>query len=174
MKIFIGTYNIASQLNDWEYGFKKNGCKVSIGSFGNHTHLVSGDFDYLITDHYFKSTIIKSPVFNKMYNEFLYKIHGSYRRKLLRKLVKEYDVFLFIWESILDNFEDFEIIKAAGKKIVVVFVGDDIRWQPAMKQEFRMHGMLPLEYHNYDYSLNALNRKLMYLRKAERYHEKIL
>ena len=173
MKIFIGTYNIASQLNDWEYGFNKNGCKVSIGSFGNHTHLVEGEFNYLISDYYFKKTIINSPVFNKIYNEFLYKIHGSNRRKLLRKLVKEYDVFFFVWESILDNFDDFEIIKAAGKKIVVVFVGDDIRWEPAMKQEFRMHGMMPIEYTNYDRTINALNKKLMYLRKTEKYADLI-
>ena len=94
MKIFLGTYNIASQLNDWRLGFQSNDCKVSIGSFGNHTHLVSGDFDYLISDQYFNRTIINNSYINKSYNDFLYKIHGSYRRKLLKKLVKTPFVFL--------------------------------------------------------------------------------
>ncbi len=173
MKIFLGTYNIASQLNDWKYGFEKNSCMASIGSYGNHTHLVNGSFDYLISDHYFSKFKFKTPHFDEIYNKVSNKLHGNKRRRLLNKLVKEYDVFFFVWESILDNYEDFEIIKNAGKKLIVQFVGDEIRWEPAMKQEYKSLEMIPIEYDDYEYSKSALNKKLAFLRKTEKYADLI-
>jgi hypothetical protein len=128
MKIFIGTYNIASQLNDWKYGFEQNDCYVRIGSYGSHTELVSGDYDYLLK--------YKEGKKNKFFSFLLSKTDQKRRRQFLKKMVKEFDVFFFVWEGILDDFEDFEIIKHAGKKLIVQFVGDDVRWEPASRQEF--------------------------------------
>jgi hypothetical protein len=165
MKIFIGTYNIASQLNDWKYGFEHNDCYVRIGSYGSHTELVSGDYDYLLK--------YKEDNKNKFFSFLLSKSDQKRRRQFLKKMVKEFDVFFFVWEGILDDFEDFEIIKHAGKKLIVQFVGDEVRWEPAARQEFEKYQKPIIEYDNYDYSLKELNKKLSYIRKAEKYADLI-
>ena len=65
-------------------------------------------------------------------------------------------------------------MKKKGKRIITLFVGDDVRWEPAMKQEYKSCGMPIYEYENYDYSINSLNKRLLFLRTAEKYSDIIL
>jgi hypothetical protein len=174
MKLFIGTVNIASQLNDWKFGFESNGCNVAIGSYGNHSNIIKGTYDILITRKgNYKLPLIRSYTLDRIINNYLFKENKDYRRKLLKKLVKEYDVFFFIWSSVLDGYEDFEIIKDAGKKIIVQHVGDDVRWAPAATQEFEIWGFRPIEYDNYNYNTDNLESRLGFLRMSEKYADLI-
>lgn len=172
MKIFIGTVNIASQLNDWKVGFERNGCKVLIGSYNNNSNLVTDSADIKITK-YHNYKITRSYTLDKIVNMSMDIIYGDARRKLLFRLIKDYDVFFFIWNSLLDNYEDLKIIKDAGKKIIIQFVGDDIRWYTTMKQEFVRNGLTPIEYDAYDHSVVNLNQKLTYLRNCEKFADLI-
>ena len=121
--------------------------------------------DYNISQYPFKyfSGIRPRKLQKALQNRF--NIHG----KLWRKAVKECDTFIFLWNTFKKDFSDLEELKKLNKKVIVVFVGDDIRWYHSMKQDHELHGFKPLTYDKYDHSINNLRNKLNFLRKAERY-----
>lgn len=169
-KIFIGLCDIASFIDDWDYGFKANGCYTLKGSLNYQYPIQSSKLDFIIKKAqdkvcYFKPGRISvklKPWWDKQVKNYYF-----------RKCVKECDTFVFFWDTFNPDKSDFKILKANGKKIITIFVGDDIRWQPAMQQEFRRYNLPIVEYKDYDYSCSALNAKLQFLRTAEKYADLI-
>jgi hypothetical protein len=168
MKVFLGTVNIASQLDDWKIGFEKNGCNVTIGSTGNYSPIVEGKNDILISKKY-KSSLFKSYTINKIWEKTVSFFRGDERKRVLNNLIKTHDVFFFIWSGILDDCGDFEIIRKAKKKLIVQHVGSDVRWPNALNHELAKYGLLPIELRNFNSYEVTLNEKLLFLRKAEKY-----
>lgn len=94
--------------------------------------------------------------------------------RVFRKAMRECDTFIFIWDSFKKDFSDFEYIKSKGKKLILIFCGDDVRWFFSQKQEFESLKMAHLTYENdYDYSIAGLNERLIRLRKGEKYADAI-
>ena len=106
---------------------------------------------------------------NDIYNRF-----GDYRKKTISKCIQECDIFLFIWRSFYPSCEDLKLLKSKGKKIIALFVGDDVRWKPAMEQEFSMFNLMPIEYEDYNDSEEYLKIKLRYIRLMEKYADLII
>jgi hypothetical protein len=177
MKIFLGLTNIASQFQDFAYGFQQNGCET----------LTVVD-DYLgnnIIEEYFDLNLSSPPksfgkwieYFRpKRYRHILHKKYANYRKTIFKKCIKDCDIFFFQWKTFFSDFSDLKILKEAGKKIVVLFVGDDIRWPYAMKQEFAEFGMPQIEYQdsNLRDSDDYLIDRLKYLRNVEKYADLII
>lgn len=170
-KVFIGLVDIASFIGDWDFGFKENNYATLKGSINYQLPIQNSKLDFIIqktTDRvgYFKPgriSIRVKPWWDKKVREYYF-----------TKAINECDIFLFFWDSFYLQNADYKILKEKGKKIITVFVGDDVRWEPAMKQEFKMFKLPIIEYKNYDYSISSLNRKLNFLRVAEKYSDVIL
>lgn len=170
-KVFIGLSDIASFIDDWHDGFVSNGIQTNKGSFHYQAPVQSSKLDFIIKKKqdlipYFKPGRISvklKPWWDKLVRNYYFK-----------KAVKNCDIFLFIWDTFYPDYVDLEILKKKNKKIIVLFVGDDVRWHFAMKQEFEKFKLPIIEYENYDYSIVGLEKRLRYLRNVEKYADIIL
>jgi hypothetical protein len=84
---------------------------------------------------------------------------------------------VFIWFSFQPQHEDYARLKQLGKKIITVFVGDDVRWITSMQQEFIKAGLPPIEYSNQvmaGFDKDYLTKKLCFLRTAEKYSDVLI
>ena len=167
MKIFLGLSNIASQFVDLQEGFKELGIETMSVIYGEKNNIIVNKVDYNITKlkslfPYFKPRRISSrikPIWDRKIEEFI-----------IKKAFKECNVFIFFWSSFTNDFSDLKELKFLGKTVICVFVGDDVRWYYAMKQEFASYGLKPIDYpNNYDYSINGLAEKIRRLRMGEKY-----
>jgi hypothetical protein len=170
LKIFIGLADIASFIDDWAYGFEANNCDVLKGSKYNQAPIQTSKVDFSIQKTkdkigFFrpgKISVFVKPLWDSLVEKYYF-----------NKSLRECDVFFFIWETFKSDFSDLKKIKNKNKKIVTIFVGDDVRWYYAMKQEFLKYDLMPIEYENYDYSINGLKEKLTFLRNIEKYSDVI-
>jgi glycosyltransferase involved in cell wall biosynthesis len=169
MKVFIGFVNIASQFNDIKQSFKSLGVETFTVSRHAPSAIVNKDTDFNIQKAkdrigYFKPGRISvkfKPWWDKKVEEYVFK-----------KAIKECDCFIFFWETFYPDHSDLKILKDHNKRIISVFVGDDARWYSAMKQEFEMYKMHPIQYDNdYDHSINGLEQRLSLIRSAEKYSD---
>ena len=170
MRVFVGCEEVAGILNGISEGFKALGHEV--------TSLVEYpptfyDFEY----SYNLSLLSRLWDRNKIKNQLLSKIYGGtdkvlkwvYLHTILKNLIKEHDLFIFIWKTLLPGQKDLEIIKTQGKKIISIYVGSDIRYAPAYEQEFNVD----VEHWDDAYQGN-LNKKMKMLRMGEYYSDLIL
>lgn len=87
-----------------------------------------------------------------------------------KKILKKSDIFIFFHDTFYSDQRDLEILKKAGKKVIMVFVGDDARWYHGMKQDFQKNGLDVYTYGDgYDYSSVGLEVRLQKIRKAEKF-----
>jgi hypothetical protein len=75
-----------------------------------------------------------------------------------------------MYNTVYPDRRDFKFLKAHGKKVVMIFCGDDARWYNSQKQEFESLGLDYIIYpDDYDHSLKSLNYRLELIRNAEKY-----
>lgn len=167
-KIFVGPHDISSQVDDWKKGFGLLGQKVLFVSNAEEKNVAQAsrpDIDYYRLRNlvpYFRPGRISVPL-KKLWNK-------KVDQYIMRKLVKECDIFIFIWSAFKNDFSDIEYLKKKNKKIVFFFVGDDVRWYQAMKQEFEHYGIPPINYADpYVMSDQYRDNVLSYLRQAEKH-----
>lgn len=170
-KVFIGLVDIASFIDDWSEGFKQNNINTLKGSHVYQASIQNSKLDFIIQKAqdkvgYFKPHRISSRI-KALWNK-------NVKTYYFKKAIRECDTFLFIWNSFEADFSDYKILKDHGKKIITVFVGDEIRWGPAMKQEFNNIGLPAFEYGSYDFPINDLRQRLNFLRVVEKYSDIIL
>lgn len=167
MRIFLGLNNVASMFIDLKEAFKVLGVDTFIVNKGVTNQIINHYSDFTIEKAknrvtYFKPRRISTHV-KSWWNR-------NVDKYVLKKAIKECDVFIFFWDTIMYDYSDLAEIKKAGKIIIPVFVGDDVRWYHSMKQEFVSYQMHPIEYEaEYDTSIVGLERRLRYLRNAEKY-----
>lgn len=168
-KVFIGTRNVASQLQDWQRGFEQLGLEVMAAAPGlpeteNSTDL-SNKFSWT-----FRGLRPTSLQFSLSHGKL------GYRHQMLKKGLEEYDLFVFIWNSIYDDYRDLEVLRKAGKKIVFLFVGNDVRWYHSSKQEYDAYGIEPIqkEITESEHWERELNGRLRRVRMAEKYADLII
>jgi hypothetical protein len=169
-KIFIGNQNISSQISDWKYGFNQNGVGTLTAVSNFNSVIVNRDVDYNLSEmkRYWFGGVRPRTLQKKLQDHF------SPNRRLFRKAVRECDTFMFICTTFQNDFSDYEILKRKGKKIITLFIGDDVRWYEAMRQHFSAEGIPPIKYPEYDHSLTNLISKLRFLRTAEKYSDLII
>jgi hypothetical protein len=169
--VLIGLCDIASFTDDWRCGFEGNGYRVTSGSVEKQAPIQSSRIDFNIRAVKTRIGYFLPGRISARYKRFRDKAVDTY---FLNKAIKEYDIFVFIWSSYCPDHSDLAFLKQHGKKIVTIFCGDDVRWNPARDQEFKAHGLLTLARDNYDYSTNALDGILLNLRTFEKYSDMIL
>ena len=141
MRVFIGTEEIASLLTDLAYGFKKPGISVT-------TYRRSENKFYTLNKYDITGGNLLNNIFNYKNWKFLSKnvqyyleridekITGPFLKIKTRSLVKNHDVFIFIWRPWLHESYLFPLLKKKGKKIICIHVGTDVRHISAFKQQY--------------------------------------
>lgn len=166
-KVFIGLTEIASQINQYKKGFENSGYQTLTAVLNRTSYNISETYDFNIPS-------VVPEIKDKLYDKYLDSITlRLYKKFLWRKAIKECDIFLFIWSSFYVNHKDYAILKKLGKKIITIFVGNDIRWKHAADQEFSMYNLHIPEYNNYFRAGNTLEKKISYLRTVEKYSDLI-
>lgn len=108
LRVFLGPHHIAGMLWEYRQGLRSIGVDAKVVIFSEHSFNYPADIEFKFTG-------------NK-YIRFLKRI------PLLPKLIHDFDVFHFVFgASILPRHLDVYILKLFGKKIVMQFVGSDIR-----------------------------------------------
>ena len=167
-KIFIGLVNLATMLTDFRNAFKKLGADTLTASHGDDHPADAGAVDYDFSKY---DTRMFTPVRPLWFREWL-RDRQHIRKKVWRKALKECDTFIFIWSTFNRDFSDYAELKKRGKKVITVFCGDDVRWHYGQEQELKKFGLRPIEYEKeYDYSTTGLNKRLYFLRTAEKYSD---
>jgi len=168
-KIFIGTVNIAGQISLLEDGFKALGYEV-VTVVHNNQEMFDLKASYNISK---MKGISFRGIRPRKFQDYL-NINFGKKKRLLDILIKECDIFIYMWSGISDFLLDFEILKKANKKIVTLNVGGDVRWYSAMKQEFEKYGLELMKYSE-DEKWNKYNleKKLRMLRYCEKYADLI-
>lgn len=173
MKVFIGLNDVSSIIGDLEKGFNNNGRECLTATLYDNSPFAPSTAHIHIPNkrnYYYFQGIRPKRIQLHLRNKFDFARH-----KVFNKAMVECDTFVFIVSSFNHWFEDLEILKKEGKKIVFIFVGDDARWYPAMKQQFIKYGMRPGEYSK-GYVFNKLYMETNFsrVRMAEKYGDLIL
>jgi hypothetical protein len=165
LKVFIGTYENCGIIHYLSNGFKELNHDVT--TMVKNEHRFSYCNSYTIKE-IAKKSIGKTKMVRKVFSEI-----NNYRYTLkLRKhfqVLKENDLFVFIWDSILPGLKDLEELKKLGKKIVFLFIGSDVRHMSAFEQEFPGNSVCWRPYQLKE----DLNKKLEFIRKVELLADKI-
>jgi hypothetical protein len=171
-RIFLGTNDIASQLADFRAGFEAMGHEVFVAS-----RVIPGGINTTRAD------VNLTPGFVQYLPKKL-KRWGSFlrwpwvTRRTLREAMDTCDVFLFQALTFYMDHRDLAMLKRANKKIIGVFIGSDIRWPPAARQEFDHYGLSPIPEYLPGWVKRVprwhLNRQLRYARMMERYADLVV
>lgn len=167
-KIFIGLGNIASILGDFKEAFFKLGYETITAIHQSYSVITSSEVDYDFnilnnkkswydTIRPYKLRILLQNLFDKK------------QKQIYPKIIKECDIFIFIWSSFQPDFSDIAYLKSIGKKVVCIHVGDDVRYPNAMQQEFEQYGYEPIGYSKEYLQQVTAQQKLLWLRTSEKY-----
>jgi len=163
-KIFIGLEDIASQIGDFAYGFRKHGIETLTAVYSSKTPRQLTTVDYHIEASVPPSEWFEDKALAKQVQELT---RSNLQQFIWEKALEECDTFLFLWYSFTLDFSDFAELKRRGKTIITFFVGSDVRWYFAELQDFKPFGLSPMEYDAYGKSKPHLHTVLHYLRTSE-------
>jgi hypothetical protein len=167
-KVCIGLNNISSVLPDMKSAFAQLGIKtITVSNIKNQSVIVNNKVDFCIPTWKERCPRFRPYRYYPAFKEWWDKKVELY---IWNKVVKECDIFIFIVLSFKENFADLEELSKKRKKIFFIFVGDDVRWYYAMKQEFSFYKLHPVEYgiEGID-SMDSLQMRLSRIRIAEKY-----
>jgi hypothetical protein len=172
-KIFIGLDDTAAQIADWELGFNENGYECITAIHNRDSVFKTSKVDFQLDKFvkrkewvgYFRPGRISvrlKPWWDNYIENFVW-----------NKVMEECDIFVFIWSTFRFDNTDMIELRKAGKKIINIFVGDDVRWYNGMKQEFEKYNIPAIEYGpELDLqSATTLGYRLNRLRYSEKYSE---
>jgi glycosyltransferase involved in cell wall biosynthesis len=173
-KIFLGTTDIAGQLSDFKNGYERLGHKTFVFVYDKREHFNESKYSVAL-HNLFPKFLYKYKLLKKVFT-LLFLIPVKYAVFLWAAV--SCDVFHFMWFLEKENRLYFRLLKLLNKKIIVSFVGSDIRWIPLWIQEFRQRGIsLPDEsllMENTIRQKSRIGEKLRYVRTCEKYADLIL
>lgn len=140
LRILIGPKEIGGQIPDYAAGFRALGHQVT--------------------------TVIREP--NPLFRDLSYDVDLSKYEDsgLIARLIDEHDVFVFQYgETLVPGAVDLPVIRSAGKAIIAICNGDDIRHSSAFHQEFG----IPPDVHGEFYVQDPLPRPMQTMRLMERF-----
>lgn len=112
LRIFLGPHHVAGMLWEYRQGLRALGVDAKVAIFDEHPFSYPADIELKVTGNK-HITFLK-----RRLNRFI----------RLPRLIHDFDVFHFVFgNSLLPYNLDIPILKLFGKKIVMTFVGSDIR-----------------------------------------------
>lgn len=167
MKIFIGLVNIASLMSDYKAGFEALGHEVFCVTTEDHTiqdNVADMNIPQMVEAKLLKENTTDPKRSMFWFNKFINMAWGK---------ALEADLCFFIWHTFQPDYSDLIQLKKMGKKVVVRFCGSEVRDPQAQNQYADYYKLANTEY-GLQPNLDNLERKLRYLRTAERYADLII
>lgn len=169
MKIFIGFMNVASKYTDYYYGLTSMGHEVFTADYG----LPSPITDSSMESSFNISKYTPLQIFSQKDPKRQEKI-DNFKQNLCAQVfdfaIRECDIFIFIWQTFIPGGEDLKVLKSKGKKIIIDFVGSDVRYPDAARQWGNYYNLPPKPFFKFPDRELAVK----YLRNAEKYADLIL
>jgi len=174
MKVFIGLTDISSQIGAFKEGFENNGYDVLTAVFDKTNVMSNNEVDFVI-DKYFPPPFKYFPgVRPKKVQSYLKEKFNPSKNYIIRKALRECDIFIFMFNTFYEDFSDLDKIKKKNKKIIFIFTGGHEIWYYAAKQDFEKFKMRILEINPDYYSKDVdLIKALMSIRMPEKYADVI-
>jgi glycosyltransferase involved in cell wall biosynthesis len=177
--VCIAAHDIASQFKDLRRAFEEIGWEVItyVHQQPESCIIEADTYNYVgmenvpeIFNRRIKSSLFPASIINKGIRKLANTSLKYQNKHLINKLIKKCDLFIFIWSTFLSDYSDLKFIRSAGKKVGIIFCGDEARWYYGMKQEFEEYGLSVVDYgENYDYGINGLKERIKRIRTAEKY-----
>jgi hypothetical protein len=170
MKVLIGCLEICGLINVLKDGIIKNNyTTTTVNSSQNKFYNFKYDFNpYELSYHLSIFKFTRKRTIHRIVNTIINRI-PFVKKKLVEKLfIKKNDIFIFIWggETLLPDNKDLELIKKHNKKIIQLFLGDDVRHPASFTKEFGY--FLPPPY-NYEKNVTNLKSLLSRIEKFEKF-----
>ncbi len=163
MRIFLGTEEVAAVLSGLNEGFLELGHETTTYvSLANKYYNVKYDIEKgMPIMNALKYSKRKWPfIVKRLLSSLDYRVTPYWLNLQTSKLIREHDLFVFIWRPWVHESRLFQKIKKAGKKIICVHLGSDVRDAGAYQQEFNVDvSRWDKGYHG---DLNARIRKIRY------------
>ena len=136
MKIVVGLEEIANIGNTYVQAFRELGHEASLVVWNRNPFYTDTEYTKVIWE--IKSALRETSVFSMLPKSVLPRILAA--QELLSQLRKA-DLFIYIFSSsFLPCYFDYPILKLAGKKMITVFCGDEIRFGEAVSLYARERG----------------------------------
>lgn len=172
--------DVSSQFRDFRRSFESMGLKVySFLKYAPTSSIDTKDsYTYVNTDIVPFYKVIETLPISRKWKVLLKSLSRKtpeligydFTKSKYEDLMTKCDVFVFMYNTVYPDRRDFKFLKAHGKKVVMIFCGDDARWYNSQKQEFESLGLDYIIYpDDYDHSLKSLNYRLELIRNAEKY-----
>lgn len=170
MKVLIGCLEICGLINVLKDGIIKNGhTATTVNQKQNKFYDFKYDFNpFELSYHLSIFNFTRNRTIHRIVNTIINRV-SIIKRKLVEKLfIKKNDIFIFIWggETLLPENKDLELIKKHNKKIIQLFLGDDVRHPASFTKEFGY--FLPPPY-NYEKNVPRLKSILSRIEKFEKF-----
>ncbi len=174
--IFLGFVDIAGQLGDFTETYSQQGFKVFSVVHRPNEHYPDRKYS-LVLYHLYPEFLLKPicRVLRKIYTLFVYL---PLYHIIMLWAVFSFDIFHFFWYQEHSNSFYLSLLKRLRKKIIVSFVGSDIRWVPLWLSELESRNLNHVEsdlalINTLEQSIN-LESRLRNLRVFEKYASLII
>jgi glycosyltransferase involved in cell wall biosynthesis len=168
MKVFLGNNNIANILAGLMKGLEYNGIEVISLEKEKSNFYESTQFNKIY--RYWDNITFKSQFLHLVKEKIDYSLQNYRCKRYLKKHIKDIDVFIFLWSSILSDFSDYKYIKKYNKKIITAFAGSDVRFSKAFSEQYNVN----IDKWEEGLKNDDINEKLKSIRYAELYSDLIL
>lgn len=164
--------DLCSTIGEMKMALEEKGHRVYTAVHEQTNIYDRSNIDFVI-DHEIRN-YYSSLAFKVRYRLFKENASTYIRNKLLRAALKKNDIFILYHPPLYDDFSDLRLIKEAGKKLVCLVFGDDVRWYHAMKQWHAKKHIPPMEYEEGYSEGQTIDKWVGYLRHVEKYADVVV
>lgn len=168
MKVFLGNNNVANILTGLLKGLEYNGIEIISLEKEKSKYYDSRPFKKIY--RFWNDITFKNKFLNKIKEKTDYTIQNYRCKRYLKKHIKDTDIFIFLWSSVLSDFSDYAYIKKHNKKIITAFAGSDVRFSKAFSEQYNIN----IDEWEDSLKKDDINEKLNFIRHAELYSDLIL
>lgn len=170
--VFIGMQDLCSTIGEMRSYFEKRGHRVFTAVHEQDHLFDQSKIDFNLnqeTERYYHSF-----EFKWRYRLFKESADKRVRQNFLKKILRENEIFIMYHPSVFSDFDDLRMIREAGKKLVCLVFGDDVRWYNAMRQWHAQRNIPPMEYEESYITKLTVDKWVGYLRQVEKYADVIV
>lgn len=168
MRIFIGTQEICGLISLYAKELKRLGHTVTTFTYEKNRYYKNAEYDIVFSDN---QLLYKSKF--SLINRIVYKLNRTIKSIriffLVKKIAKQNDAVIYIWNSLQETNRDIEYFKRKGKKIIFLFVGSDVRHFNTFSKSYDVTQWKFPDYMTAD----GKEKYLQYIQQAETYGDLI-
>lgn len=172
MRILLGGDEVCGYLGTYQEAFQKLGHEVKTAIYRRDPYFKHYEYDFYLNEYGISlpAFIVKRvPLLNKL----LFKLKQySVKKRFIEKEAVKFDVVIFLWRTFLTDNSDLSILKKSGCKIVMLFVGSEVRYNPYFLKKYDMSG-LSIDHTNNPFFQTKIENVLRFIRASEKHADLI-